>query len=128
MGHPAVRILLLEQGNRSLEDHTKDFVFLAPMTHYPDSSLCSFYRTGLNPTTRVQLSRDGPRESLAAYIEWVLVSSRSLRTMEDDTSPPTRGARARAHHGRRVRAESDRAIANGSDSAKDRYGAYRVRP
>ncbi|KAL0199686.1 hypothetical protein M9458_002873, partial [Cirrhinus mrigala] len=55
------------QGNRSLEDHTKDFVFLAPMTHYPDSCLCSFYRTGLNTTTQAQL--------LAAYIEW------------DDTSP-----------------------------------------
>ncbi|KAL0172910.1 hypothetical protein M9458_033221, partial [Cirrhinus mrigala] len=79
MDHPAVHILLLEQGNCCLEDPTKDFVFLAPMTHYPDSSLCSFYRTGLNSTTRAQL--------FAAYIEWVLVSSRSSRTMEDDTSP-----------------------------------------
>ncbi|KAI2655773.1 IgA FC receptor [Labeo rohita] len=86
MDHPAFRLLLLEQGNRSLEDHTKDFMFLAPMTHYPDSSLCSFYRTGLNPTTRAQLSGDGPRESLATYVEWVLGSSRSSRTVEDDTS------------------------------------------
>ncbi|KAL0199671.1 hypothetical protein M9458_002858, partial [Cirrhinus mrigala] len=58
MDHPAIRILFLEQGNRSLKDHTKDFVFLAPVTHYPDGSLCSFCRTGLNPTTRAQLSGD----------------------------------------------------------------------
>ncbi|KAL0152414.1 hypothetical protein M9458_052137 [Cirrhinus mrigala] len=86
MDDPALRLLLLEQGNRSLEDHTKDVVFLDPLTHYPDSSLCSFYRTGLNPTTRAQLSGDGPRESLAAYIEWVLVSSRPSRIVEDTSN------------------------------------------
>ncbi|KAL0173680.1 hypothetical protein M9458_029648, partial [Cirrhinus mrigala] len=52
---PAVLVLLLEQGDRSLEDHTMDFVFLANLTHYPDSYLCSFYHTGVNTTTRMQL-------------------------------------------------------------------------
>lgn len=36
---PAVRLLLLEQEERSLEDHTKDFPDLACLTHYPDRSL-----------------------------------------------------------------------------------------
>ncbi|KAI2647082.1 Obscurin [Labeo rohita] len=72
MDNPAVLLLLLEQGNRSLEDHTRDFVYLAPLTHYPDSCLCTFYRAGLNTTTKVQLSGEGPRESIADYIKWVL--------------------------------------------------------
>ncbi|KAL0189499.1 hypothetical protein M9458_016598, partial [Cirrhinus mrigala] len=80
-------IILLEQGNRSLEDHTRDFVHLVPLTHYPDSCLCTFYRAGLNTTIKAQLSGDGPRESIADYIVWVLVSSRSLLTTKYDTSP-----------------------------------------
>ncbi|KAL0166035.1 hypothetical protein M9458_037879, partial [Cirrhinus mrigala] len=84
---PAVQVILLEQGNRSLEDHTRDFVHLVPLTHYPDSCLCTFYRAGLNTTIKAQLSGDGPRESIADYIVWVLVSSRSSLTTEYDTSP-----------------------------------------
>ncbi len=71
---PAVLILLLEQGDHSLEDHTKDFVFLANLTHYPDNCLCSFYQAGLAAATRAQLSGDSSRDSLAAFIDWVLVS------------------------------------------------------
>ncbi|KAI2655727.1 FMRFamide-related peptides type HF-4 [Labeo rohita] len=90
MDNPAVLLLLLEQENRSLVDHTTDFVHfvhLVPLTHYPDSSLCTFYRAGLNIATKAQLSGEGPRESFADYIEWVLVSCRSSLTAEDDTSP-----------------------------------------
>ncbi|KAI2659252.1 Repellent protein 1 [Labeo rohita] len=87
MDNPAVLLLLLEQGNRSLVDHTRDFVHLVPLTHFPDSSLCTFYRAGLNIATKAQLSGEGPRESFADYMEWVLVSCRSSLTAEDDTSP-----------------------------------------
>ncbi|KAI2644379.1 tRNA (guanine-N(7)-)-methyltransferase [Labeo rohita] len=90
MDDPAVLVLLLEQGDRSFEDHTTDFVFLANCTNYPDNCLCSFYFAGLNTTTRAQLSGEGPRESLATYVEWVLVSCNSSLTVDftdDDTSP-----------------------------------------
>ncbi|KAI2659589.1 Accumulation-associated protein [Labeo rohita] len=87
MDNPAVLLLLLEQGNRSLVDHTRDFVHLVPLTHYPDSSLCTFYRAGLNIATKAQLSGEGPQESFADYMEWVLVSCRPSLTAEDDTSP-----------------------------------------
>ncbi|KAL0154071.1 hypothetical protein M9458_050624, partial [Cirrhinus mrigala] len=90
MDDTAILVLLLEQGDRSLEDHTTDFVFLTNYTHYPDNCLCSFYFAGLNTTTRAQLSGDGPRESFAAYVEWVLVSCNSSLTVDfadDDTSP-----------------------------------------
>ncbi|KAI2644719.1 Opioid growth factor receptor [Labeo rohita] len=87
---PAVQIIILEQGNRSLEDHTRDFVQLIPLTHYPDSCLCTFYRVGLNITIKAQLSGEGPRESIADYIEWVLASCRSSWTIDfvkEDVSP-----------------------------------------
>ncbi len=90
MNDPAVLVLLLEQGDRSLEDHTEDFVFLSNYMHYPDNCLCSFYQAGLNTSIRAQLSGDGPRESLAAFIEWVLVSCKWKLTVDiadDDTSP-----------------------------------------
>ncbi|KAI2665042.1 hypothetical protein H4Q32_003383 [Labeo rohita] len=38
MDLPTVLLPILEQGNRSLEDHTKDFMYLASMTHYPRAS------------------------------------------------------------------------------------------
>ncbi|KAI2658485.1 Opioid growth factor receptor [Labeo rohita] len=87
---PAVKIIILEQGNRSLEDHTRDFVHLVPHTHYPDSCLCTFYRVGLNTTIKAQLSGEGPRESIADYIEWVLASCGSSWTIDfvkEDVSP-----------------------------------------
>ncbi len=85
-------LVLLEQGEHSLEDHTEDFVFLANHTHYLDSCLCSFYQAGLNTSTRAQLFGEGPWESLAAFIEWVLVSCKSHLTvdMADDDTNPTR--------------------------------------
>ncbi|KAI2644281.1 Chromatin-remodeling ATPase INO80 [Labeo rohita] len=91
MNDPAVLVLLLEQGDGSLEDHTADFVFLANMTHYPDSCLRLFYQTGLNTITRAQLSGEGPRESLTVFVEWVLVSCGSPMTVdiEDDDASPT---------------------------------------
>ncbi|KAI2646737.1 putative RNA-directed DNA polymerase from transposon BS [Labeo rohita] len=41
----------------------------------------------LTPPPRRSCPGEGPRESIADYIEWVLVSSRSSLTAEDDTSP-----------------------------------------
>ncbi|XP_016107777.1 uncharacterized protein, partial [Sinocyclocheilus grahami] len=68
-----------------------DFLSLSHLTHYPDNCLCSFYQVGLNATTRVQLSKDGPRESLAAFIKWVLVSCKSHLTVDiaDNNTSPT---------------------------------------
>ncbi len=93
MNGPAVLVLLLEQGDHSLEDHTKDFMFLSNYTHYPDNCLCSFYQAELNTSTWAQLSGDGPRESIAAFIEWVVVSCESKLTVDPEPSQlPPQGA------------------------------------
>ncbi|KAI2644851.1 Zinc metalloprotease ZmpB [Labeo rohita] len=90
MNDPAVLVLLLEQGDRSLEDHTRDYIFLAEHSHFTDSSLCKFYYSGLNTTTKALLSGEGPQESLPVYIEWVLASCGSSWTIdiiEEDVIP-----------------------------------------
>ncbi|KAL0168879.1 hypothetical protein M9458_037101 [Cirrhinus mrigala] len=87
---PTVLLILLKQGERSLEDHTRDYIFLAEHSHFPDSSLCKFYYAGLNTTTKALLSGEGPQESLPEYIEWVLASCGSSWTIdiiEEDVIP-----------------------------------------
>ncbi|ROJ44584.1 hypothetical protein DPX16_4902 [Anabarilius grahami] len=65
---PAFLLICLEQKDRSLEAHLDDFLFLAPATHFPDSSLCNFLYAGLNTATKAQLSR--PRGSFPEHVEW----------------------------------------------------------
>ncbi len=43
MDFPAVQLLCLEQKDHSLEDHTRDFLDLACLTHFLDRSLCFFF-------------------------------------------------------------------------------------
>lgn len=89
--HPEFLLLvLLEQGEQILEDHIKLFVEIPNLTHYSDNRLCSFYHSSLNFESRAQLSIDGPRETFAPILDWVLLSCGSLLTLDitdDDTSP-----------------------------------------
>lgn len=73
MDLPAVR-LHLTQGDRSLEDHTTEFLELANHTHNPDSAMISFFCTGLNGQVKqlVPLSTYSPRGKLE---EWLLIHS-----------------------------------------------------
>ncbi|KAL0173783.1 hypothetical protein M9458_029751, partial [Cirrhinus mrigala] len=70
-------LLLLEQGDRSLEDHTRLFLALANHTSYPDDALCSFYDKSLNTTCR-------PLSVFTAFVE----SPFTVET-EDDLASPT---------------------------------------
>ncbi|ROJ08804.1 hypothetical protein DPX16_3114 [Anabarilius grahami] len=67
-----------------------EFLFLAPLTTFPDDTLCSFLIAGLNTSTRALLSGKGPRGSFATFVEWVLASCGSPLTVgpvNDDASP-----------------------------------------
>ncbi|XP_042573568.1 fibroblast growth factor 12-like isoform X1 [Cyprinus carpio] len=48
---PEYLLLLLEQGDKALKDHTRLFLLLANTTIYTDNELCAFYEP---------LSKDGP--------------------------------------------------------------------
>lgn len=69
MDLPDVQLLCLEQKDLSLEDHTRYFLDLAYLTHYPDSCLCTFYYVELNTLTKAKLSGEDHQGSFAAYVE-----------------------------------------------------------
>lgn len=46
-----------------------------------DSSLSTFFLTSFNDECKVRLSGGGPRNSFAAFVEWVLVSNNSPFTI-----------------------------------------------
>lgn len=57
-------------------------------TYYPDNRV--FYHTSLSERSKACIPVDGPKEDVAAFMEWVLVNSDSLFTIslaEDHTSP-----------------------------------------
>lgn len=92
MDIPAIHLLLLEKGKHFFKDHTRDFLDLACLTHYPDHPLCVFYNTSFNEWLKVHLPIEGSRGSFAQYVEWVLVQCDSLLTAcpnEEDISSPT---------------------------------------
>ncbi len=88
---PEFLLLLLEQGEHSLEDHTRMFLALAELTSYPDDALCSFYEASLNTACRALSSEDGPRAEFAAFVEWTLARNGSPLTLsqEDDLARST---------------------------------------
>ncbi|XP_016124666.1 uncharacterized protein [Sinocyclocheilus grahami] len=88
----AIQLLCLEQQDCSLEDHTRDFVDLACLTHFPDCSLCIFYHTSLSERCKARLPTNGPKEDFAAFVEWVLERNGlclSVCPAEEDISSPT---------------------------------------
>ncbi len=88
---PEFLLLLLEQGERSLEDHTRLSLALTELTSYPDDALCSFYDASLNTTCRALSSEDGPRAEFAAFVEWTLARNGSPLTVSqgDDLARST---------------------------------------
>ncbi|ROK87094.1 hypothetical protein DPX16_10234 [Anabarilius grahami] len=91
MDFPAVALLCLEQRDCSLESHTRDFLELVCLTHYPDSLLCVFYISGLSEQSRARLPGSGPCEDFAELVKWVLVNNMSSFTVcsaEDELTSP----------------------------------------
>ncbi len=72
MNNRACLLLILEQRSLSLEDHSRLFMEIANLTHYPDYCLCTFYKTSLNDKCRSWLSRDGPQGNFTIFVEWAL--------------------------------------------------------
>ncbi len=67
---PEYLLLLLEQGDQLLEDHTRRFLLVANVTSYPDDTLCAVYDASLNTMCRALSSKDGPQEEFSAFVEW----------------------------------------------------------
>ncbi|ROL55579.1 hypothetical protein DPX16_7519 [Anabarilius grahami] len=83
---------------RKLEEHTKNFLDLVCLTHYPDRSLCVFYNTSLREQSKAHLLGVGPRGYFTAFVKWALVNKASAFTIfptsptldpEPSQPPPT---------------------------------------
>ncbi|KAI2650147.1 Trigger factor [Labeo rohita] len=95
---PKFFLLLLEQGDRSFEEHTRLFLMFANTSSYPDDVLCSFYDASLSTACRVPSSEDGPLEDFSGFVKWTLVRNGSPFTISPmdglarstpESSPPS---------------------------------------
>ncbi len=87
LSSPEYLLLLLEQGERLLEGHTRLFLVLAALTSYPDDALCAFSDASLTGEKRISVPRLFPGESRQFH----------SRPSAQPTISPRCGASARAH-------------------------------
>lgn len=98
-------LLCLEQDQeqKSLEAHTRAFLYVASLMDFPDCSLHAFYLASLNERTKALLP--GVR-SFIEFVEWVLVSNVSPFTIcsakDELTSPTLTPAPPEARHHRQM--------------------------
>ncbi|XP_051517792.1 uncharacterized protein LOC127419966 isoform X2 [Myxocyprinus asiaticus] len=83
----AVRILLLKQGDRPVEDHVREFLELANLVHYPDRSLVVFFRTGMNSALKELMPPADPHWTLCEYVEKALEHCSSHYTVDYGGNP-----------------------------------------
>ncbi|KAL0201349.1 hypothetical protein M9458_004536, partial [Cirrhinus mrigala] len=81
-GMDTTRILLrLKQGPRTLEQHVSEFLAIANHSDLPDYLLIQIFCDGLNEPLKAKLRREGPRSSLAAFMDFALLTVGSLFTV-----------------------------------------------
>ncbi|KAI2659446.1 Histone-lysine N-methyltransferase set-2 [Labeo rohita] len=68
MDLPAFQFLCMEQ-DHSLEDHARDFLDLACLTHFLDHSCCVFYYTSLSEWCKARLPANGLKEDFSPFVE-----------------------------------------------------------
>ncbi len=81
-GMDTARILLtLKQGSRSLENYIRKFLAIANYSDLPDCLLIEFFCDGINQPLQSDLRREGPRSSLAQFMDYALLTVGSLLTV-----------------------------------------------
>ncbi len=94
------RILFaLKQGPRSLENHVREFLAIAHYSDLPDIILIEISCDGIKQPLKSKLRREGPRSSLAHFLDYALLTVGSLFTVgfaegERDTASVTEMADA----------------------------------
>ncbi len=81
-GMDTARILLtLKQGSRSLEIYIRGFLAIANYSDLPDCLLIEFFCDGINQPLQSEFRREGPRSSLAQFMDYALLTVGSLLTV-----------------------------------------------
>ncbi len=76
----AIILLTLKQGSRSLENYIREFLAIAIYSDLPDC-LLEFFCDGINQPLQSDLRREGPRSSLAQFMDYALLTVGSLLTV-----------------------------------------------
>ncbi len=85
---PAVKMMFLRQGTRSIEDYVVDFLELAHLTHLDDLCLIIFFRGGLSEPLSSIMPLHDPNWMLESYIDVALQLSGSPFTVGITESAP----------------------------------------
>ncbi len=85
---PAVRMMFLRQGTRSIEDYVVDFLELAHLTHLDELCLMIFFRGGLSEPLSSIMPLHDPNWMLESYIDVALQLSGSPFTVGIAESAP----------------------------------------
>ncbi len=99
-GMDTTRILFaLKQGPHSLENHVREFLAITHYSDLPDIILIEIFCDGINQPLQSKLRREGPRSSLAHFMDYALLTVGSLFTVgfaedERDTASVTEMADA----------------------------------
>ncbi len=81
-GMDTARILLtLKQGSRSRENYIRKFFAIANYSDLPDCLLIEFFCDGINQPLQSEFRREGPRSSLAQFMDYALLTVGSLLTV-----------------------------------------------
>ncbi|KAL0152535.1 hypothetical protein M9458_052258 [Cirrhinus mrigala] len=81
-GMDTTRILFrLKQGPGSLEQHIREFLAISNHSDLPDCILIKIFCDGLNELLKVRLRREGPRSSLAVFLDYALLTVGSSFTV-----------------------------------------------
>ncbi|KAI2653900.1 Retrotransposon-like protein 1 [Labeo rohita] len=90
------RILFrIKQGPRTLEQYIREFLAIANYSTLPDCTIIEIFCDGVNQPLRARLRREGPRSSLAEFMDFALMCVGSPFTMgvaeeeRDATEPLT---------------------------------------
>ncbi|KAI2647119.1 Aggrecan core protein [Labeo rohita] len=107
------RILFgLKQGPRTLEQHIIEFLAIANHSDLPDCILIEIFCDGLNELLKARLRREGPRSSLAVFLDFALLCEGSSFTVGVADGERDNAVTAAAHPAHRMAAAPDRDATN----------------
>ncbi|KAL0172969.1 hypothetical protein M9458_033280, partial [Cirrhinus mrigala] len=91
----------IKQGPNTLEQYTREFLAIANYSTLPDSIIIEIFCDGVNQPLRARLRREGPRLSLAAFLNFPLLCVGSPCTVEVAESERDNAAMATVRPARR---------------------------
>ncbi|KAL0183514.1 hypothetical protein M9458_019210, partial [Cirrhinus mrigala] len=118
----------LKQGPRSLECYVCEFLAIANYSDLLDCLLIEFFCDGINEPLRTRLRRQGPRSSLAAFMDCALLTVGSSFTVGVTDEERDNAVMAAVHPARKMAAAPERVHTMAATAEPVHVMAATVRP